>query len=667
MKLLGTDNLDDNKLEKLYKFLTNSDNITNKININNLIWSIIYLRKIFNKSIKSKKSQRERVKYNYIITDNDEIICFFSLHYVNKENNITIADLTLLISNKYNNKEQQNNITTIIDIILDEFHKLSKWMTSINILAFYLPNNLNELTNYARSISKFDFAFIDNTTYREECNVYYNLFINDDLLPNKLHEKQLHAKQLHEKQHEYTKGKIIELLMNQYGVNTIINPTREISRKLTRKSMAIPDFKVITKNIFDIEEIQDLPEYDYDYIKVYSVFYFTLLEYFINNKQQLNTINLKNFIKDRFFPGSLISNDNIIQIYSKIIDFIIVNYSNCNVKSNVININYIFKNKVNSKVSHFIKNKLLYSLLNNSLLNMNMNMNKNNKYKIIISNNFKTIEYFNNFTTDIISIKQTANNNKLINEINNKFKSNKIYHAMNYSELSSVLKNINKNVNSIVVDINYANYDLLIGNINIIIKSQFIINTIFNAIKYLKYGGNLIILLEHGYLSTPIFKKIISILLEIFKEYEIITLPTPTINFLIFKNLFKINNYQQNIINQIINKINQYEDKEFKLDDIYNLIISNKFTYKINNNQIIHNITEDNKKYNILFDIENLNIKNRKRVDEFYKDYYANQSKILNINKILLKNDNLCDYLNKYIEKRYISIFKFIEKYKLFD
>jgi hypothetical protein len=43
------------------------------------------------------------------------------------------------------------------------------------------------------------------------------------------------------------------------------------------------------------------------------------------------------------------------------------------------------------------------------------------------------------------------------------------------------------------------------------------------------------------------------------------------------------------------------------------------------------------------------------------------QNKILNNNKILLKNNDLCDYLNKYVEQRYLSIFKFIDKYKLFE
>ena len=653
MKLRGIDNLNNTYLDKLYKFLIKSDNITNKFNINNLILSIIYLRKIFNKSIKSKKSLLEKVKYNYVITDNDEIICYFSLHYIKKENNVSINDLTLLISNK----EPQTNIISIINIILDEYHKLSSNMFGINILALYLPNNLNDITDCVHNISKFEFAFIDNTTYQQEFNIYYNLYINDNLV----------SKKQHEKQSEYTKGQIIELLMNQYGVNTIINPMREISKKLTRKSIAIPEIKVITKNIFDIKEIQDLPEYDYDFIKVYSVNYFSLLEYFINKKQKLDNNEIKNFIKDRFFPGSLLINDNIIQLYSKIIEFIVTNYSNCNIKSNIININFIFKNKVNNKVSYFIKNKLLYSLLN-----------KNNATKLIISNNFTTIGYFNNFAIDIISLKQTANNINLISEINNKFKSNKIHHAINYYELNSVLKSINKKVNSIAIDINYANYDNLIGNINIIIKTQFIINTIFNAIKYIKNNGNLIILLEKGYLSTPIFKKIISILLELFKLYEIITLPTPTINIIIFKNLININYYQQNIIEQIINKTNQYEDKELKLDDIYDLIISNKFTYKIdnneNNNKIdnkidnkINNKINNNTKYNILFDIENLNIKNQQKVNNFFNDYYLIQNKILNNNKILLKNNDLCDYLNKYVEQRYLSIFKFIDKYKLFE
>ena len=78
MKVIRTDDLDNSDVDKLYSFLMKTDNIINKSNVNNIIWSVIYLRKIFNKSIKSQKSQKERIKYNYIITNNDEIICFFS-------------------------------------------------------------------------------------------------------------------------------------------------------------------------------------------------------------------------------------------------------------------------------------------------------------------------------------------------------------------------------------------------------------------------------------------------------------------------------------------------------------------------------------------------------------------------------------------------------------
>ena len=87
-------------------------------------------------------------------------------------------------------------------------------MSNINLLSIYIPNKELALVQNISNNTDFELGFLDNTTYKEECNVYYNLYINDNLVSDKQYDKY----------HAYSKGQIIELLMNQYGVNTIVNP-----------------------------------------------------------------------------------------------------------------------------------------------------------------------------------------------------------------------------------------------------------------------------------------------------------------------------------------------------------------------------------------------------------------------------------------------------------
>jgi hypothetical protein len=641
MKVIRTDDLDNSDVDKLYSFLMKTDNVINKSNVNNIIWSVIYLRKIFNKSIKSQKSQKERIKYNYIITNNDEIICFFSLYYINKDNrdnDISIADLTVIIDKSYKgNTGDKDYKTNLLKLIVEEFQNLSNHALGINILSIYIPNKELALVQNISNNTDFELGFLDNTTYKEPYNVYYKHYISAT-------GQQKHM--------EYSKGQIIELLMNQYGVNTIVNPVKDISRKLTRKSIALPELKVITKNIFDIKEIQDLPEYDYDYIKVYSLKLYSFFKYILSVK----TININDFIMKRFFEGSLIFNKYIYIIYQKIYNF---TYKNINVnllKDSSLNINYLIQ-----------MDYIFIDVIENAYLEKNIG--KENK--LIITNSSYKINYFAKYKLDIIALKNTV----LIKKQNNEIKKirNDINICNDNKEFINLLAKNNKKYSNILISILYANYDFLIENINLLVKISYIFFTILNSIKYLDKNGHLLIKIHLGNINIPIIKKILNFIYSLFDNIVLEYIPIYT-NMICFIKLNKfkgLNDYNYKIIEKLINILNNFEKDEFNQNEIYYLISSNKFTYKIDfNNDFNKKIINTNKK--IFYDLIGFNQSQNKNMKIFlskYKlfnlEYNSYNIRIANIfekyNDQKIINDNII----KIIKDKYINLFKFIINNKL--
>jgi hypothetical protein len=632
MKIISCLDISNNLLDELYDFLMRKNNFNNKANLNNILWDVIYLRKIFNKSIKSRVSKNNRGKYNYILTNNNEILCFFSLHYIKKDNYISITDLTIIINkDSYDNKDYQ---IRIINMIIDTFTKISENFTGLNILAIYIPNNLLELENNFRNNTKINFGFVDNMTYQDEYNVFFNTYSNN-------------LKDI--KMNEYSKGQIIELLMNEYGVNTIVNPVREISKKLTRKSMELPELKVITKNIFDIKEIQDLPEYDYDYIKVYSLKFYTFISYLLN----VNKPNIDKFIMDRYFYGSLEFNKNIYNLYKTIFTFIYENINIQKIKNSLFNIDYLLK-----------INNIFIINMSNLYFEQIYKTYKNNK--LLICNFTNVIDHFTKYNIDIIKTKSLFNKNEESDRI---FKRrNNIMIANNNHELNNIFKINNKTYSFILIEIYYPSYDYLITNINLISKISYILYTILNSLKYIILGGDLFLSMNLGNFNIPSIKKTFDFILSLFNEYKCENIAYNR-NYILLKNFKGLKEIELIKINKLLKIFNGFENVEFKHDDIYNLILSNKFTYKYIHNSIKTNFIKTNQ-YKLPYDIKGLNPIKHERIIKFYKKY----NKMINYNnKIDIENNNIFDdkdidsKIIKRIKQNYIFLFKFINKKNLFE
>ena len=272
MNLLNVDTLNKDMLNKLYQFLIKPNNFLNKQNISNIIWNIIYLHKILVKSIRSKRSKKEQINFNYIITNanskHNEIICFFTFHFpkgINSKSDIPLLlnfiELSVIIDPKY-------NFTDIFHIIINQYQKLCEELVvnnhelhASNILCIYIPLEKVDINN-ALVDCQFELAFKDNSTFRKEYFIYYKFYESISSLTNKDYKNQRNNK--------ITSGDIIGYIMNYYGLNKVlsIQPDKimtSASSKLTRKSVQFGEIKMITRNIMDIKELQDLPEYDYDY------------------------------------------------------------------------------------------------------------------------------------------------------------------------------------------------------------------------------------------------------------------------------------------------------------------------------------------------------------------------------------------------------------------
>jgi hypothetical protein len=463
---------------------------------------------------------------------------------------------------------------------------------------------------------------------------------------------------------EYSKGQIIELLMNQYGVNTIVNPVKDISRKLTRKSIALPELKVITKNIFDIKEIQDLPEYDYDYKLMYLL---RIPDYLYN----YNTYeNIDDYVKERYFSNDLINyNQKLFNIYKNIISY----YQKINVK-------YIQKHIIFHNLLDVLK-KYNIGLFFHRYLSDNLQIIDNNIHNgLIITASDNEIKKYFNFKCDIIYIKQQTNYEKVYNIL---YKAKpEIKNSFTINDLKNKLRNKNT-YNNIYINNSYINYDYLISSVHLIIKSPYFINLLLVSLSSLNNNGNIFIRIFDGNkIELPILKKIFSIIVSLFDNYNII--PYITNNIIIIKfykfNIIKYNK-NKDIINSIINKINKYENLEFNLNDMTELLLTNKFYYKLDTELVLENsnhIKPIKPKY-VLTDIiigqNYYNIIDKDKSDKFIKEYndIIHNNIILQIqlyNEIIknITNQNILNnIINKYFDIKIIFLINLMRLNNLID
>lgn len=647
MKTIET--LNNAKIDELFLFLLDKNNFKNKMDVNTVFWDLIYLRKLLHKSIKSRRSSKKQLTRNIVLLDDNTIIGCVSYKYLLDIDHLALAlwDLTIIIKPEYYNVS--------LNALLIKYFRENNDIQNVSansILAVYMPVNnhkINTIFHNELSIDTstntdcFVFGIEDNITYQDKYNIYYNFQSSEKINAN----AAISSRQIITTITTITTSCIISLLLNGYNLDNLIQRQTDISRisRLTKKRMSVPEIKIITKNLYDIKEIQNLPEYQYDFFKIYSFKYTFIFEYLINRNMSHN-----DFIMKRFFSGSLLYNENLYKIYSKILNTAIDNIRLDNLKDKILNINYVIKN--NFFFVYEIENALLYNLIG--------------KYhnRLIISNNYSNIKYFSIYKNNIISIKQFSNSKERDNEINKI--SDKIIISRDFNNLQNILAQKAK-YDCILIDILYANFDYILGNINLICKAQTIIFTVCNALLRLNKQGNIVINLREGYIDTPIFKKLLTILCGLFKTNDFIGLYSINRICITFNKFIGLDDKNKKIIESLITESKKYENTEINQNDMIQLLVSNKFNYQMNAPE---QTLQPVKPMHILYDIDGISIK-EKIIKNIMDKYYLHLKQQRHINAQIRNfyietNSNFKDS-GKIIRLIYLYIFENIKKYNIID
>lgn len=646
VQIKSTESLNNKKIDELFIFLLDKTNFKNKVDVNTLFWDIIYLRKLLNKSIKSKRSTKRNLRYNYVLLDDkDNIIACISYKYLlaTETENLELWDLTIIIKPEL----YDDTINTALIKHFREHDALENAVLAVympvgnhKVSALFNKDNCDcdyESSRDGNGMCKFVFGLEDNITYQEKYNIYYNFQLSRPL-------KSITGVIQSKPAISITTGGIISLLLNGYNLDTVIQRrTGTIQRsRMTKKQIPIPDIKIITRNIYDIPEIQNLPEYDYDFFKMYSLKYLFIFEYLINKNMSVH-----DFVMKRFFGGSLTYNKNLYNLYLKIVNTAVENINLDNLKDKILNINYIIKN--NQYFIYEIENALVNNLIG--------------KYKnrLIISNNYDKLKYFSIYKNDIISIKQFTDKIKENTAIQKL--SSKIIISNKYQEYQNVINNINKKYDCIFIEVMYANFDYILGNMNLICKMQTIIFYVLNALLKLNKNGCFIINLREGYIDTPIFKKLLTILCGLFNTNDFIGLYSLNRIFIKFDNFKGLDYKNEKLIETLINQSKEHEKNEINQNDMIGLLLSNKFNYQITNIDIkkIHFNS------NVLFDIEGLSINTKliKNIMDKYNTYLEKQNFINNQLRNFYKSSDKDN--TEIIKYQYIYLFENIKKYNIID
>ena len=634
-KVIPCEELQENMIESLYKFLQDKDNIYNKdMSLSSsILWDVIYLRKIFSKSVYSRKSGKYRAKYNYVILEDSKIITFFTLHHISRTSDFNILELQFILNKSILTQDNNSIMQEIYKLIMWESDKISYKFLGNTILIIYIPVSNDKLVNLAHQTNQenngLTLCFIDKKTYKETYQIYY-----------KLYRHQQQTLQNIQAQKEITTGYITNKLLKHYGLNNIINPTREISSKLTRKLLPIPDIKIITKNIFDINEIQNRPEYDYDFGNMYLM---NVIDFFFNITYH---DNIKKYVMDRYFSNKIINyNEQLYNIYYECIN-------------NLYSLNPLEITKKNKLLTSLLKKinqfNFVFNLtryIGNNLKIIIQNITDNKKTnKLILTSSIDDFRQFRTYNIDFIMIKQQVN---YYNEINNlKNIDNSIKGAFTFNEITNIFKNINKKYDIIYINSLYINYDFIINSIHLLLKLPYLINLFLSSINILNNHGDLIIKIFDGNkIEIPSLKKLFGLLVNLFNSYEIHNYTD--VNLIIIKfNDFNITKYKEyyTIIKKIININKKYEKNEFTLDEMISCLRTNMFYHKLQPNLVLENNSININKH-ILYDIdiENINIYNYK------------------VNKFITEYNNLVDSKIKLNNEIYKDIYKYQNDKQLFQ
>lgn len=650
MDILELEDLEDEYYKNLYYFIKLENNITNRQISDNLLWNIVYLRKAFLKSETFyKRSSRYKSKYTYVIINKDKtnkndiiqgivIITLQTKVPINCYNLLFIVNANVIKEMEHNIVEKEN----ILYKIISKFNNNENVNDKNYILNIYIDSSLKEFNN-AISNNNFTLGYIDSETYTNNNNIYYKIQLNNN---NGLNGKTT-----------ITKSSIIKLLLTIYGLEQSnklhistqnskktaisISPSTQLGKhsgKLTQKhkgAVSGNSNEIISKYIYEVDEIQNRPEYNYDFTKMHCI---KSTENFVLGFENNNLIEL---VMQRYFKKEYIYNQEIFDIYLNSFKFMKDKYN-----TNMFKNNNLFEplienfKKYNIGIIRFFKTSLPTELL----------YKFNNK--LVITNSSLEIENLSNLKCDFIYTKQLIYKKDSIKEL--KQMSSNIKLSYNNNEINTAIDKYieqNKKYNCIYINNTYINYDFIIRSIHLLIKFPYIFNVILNSLKVLNKNGTLFITLFIGNkIEIPSLKKIFGYVIDLFEQWEILDYSMQHFIIIKLSNFNGLSNTKLNKLNNLIKNIDKYEKDEFDLDDVAKSLLSNKYYYKYENG-----ITDYDKKIKkkIIYDLPNLTINYNDKIIGFINKYNDINNNYLNIytkiyNKLFLVENNKKIY-DKYI------------------
>lgn len=682
MDIVELEDLQDEYYKDLYYFIKLETNITNRLISNNLLWNIVYLRKAFLKSETFyKRSSRYKSKYSYVIINKDKsnkndiiqgivIITLQTKVPINCYSLLFIVNANVIKNMEYKIVEKGKENENILYKIISKFNNNENVDDKNYILNIYIDSDLKEL-NKAISNNNFTLGYIDSETYTNNNNIYYKIQLNNN---NGFNGKTT-----------ITKSSIIKLLLSIYELepsSTLhistqnskktaisISPILQLAKhsgKLTQKHKGIVSGnsnKIINKYIYEVEEIQNRPEYNYNFTRMHCI---KSTEIFVLG---FHNNNLKELVMNRYFKKQNIYNQEIFDIYLNIFKFMKDKYNkNIFINNNLFEplLENLKKYNISSYILRFFKTSLTTELL----------YKFNNK--LVITNSDLEIENLSNLKCDFIYTKQLIAKKDFVKELkhisNNKLQN--ILFSYKNSDLNNAIDKYieqDKKYNCIYINNTYINYDFIISSIHLIIKFPYIFNVILNSLKVLNKNGILFITLFIGNkIEIPSLKKIFGYVIDLFEQWEILDYSMQHFIIIKLSNFYGLSNTKLNKVNNLIKNIDEYEKDEFDLDDVAKCLLSNKYYYKYESE-----ITDYDKKIKkkIIYDLPNLTITYNYKITDFINKYNDINNNYLNFytkiyNKLVLVENNKKIYeikLNKYFIYNLTILFYYMIKHNIID
>jgi hypothetical protein len=171
---------------------------------------------------------------------------------------------------------------------------------------------------------------------------------------------------------------------------------------------------------------------------------------------------------------------------------------------------------------------------------------------------------------------------------------------------------------------------------------------VLNSLKVLKNNGNLDVIFYYSNLEIPSIKKLFSLLITSFNEYDIKFIHLNNIVFISFKKFKGLKSKLLKIIDCMIINAEQNKDNEFELNDIALCMRANKYYYKLDN--------YNNYKLEPIIDIDK-QIK-KKIIYNFDINITYSTIELKKINDFYKKYNKYNDIIFKYIKNNYIDITK---------